>query len=362
MPQWVIRRQAIKVFALAIVPLLHSSLLAKPDADDSIANQLSKLNDDDAGAQVNAADLLAMIPPADDQRSAVLAGLVLHLFSDDTRLRLACVNAYSHWATAADVPVLKKVVASPPHAKDLDGSPNCWAAAVMGLLRLDPAEAQTAMQSRTSDFFFRVACKQNLLKHAELNPDAADACLKLLRMLDADEQISTSVEDAMQMLASDAAGTRGKGASVLQIAVVDPKQQDAVLKLLASHLHSSKAGTREAYVRAYLHWATADQVREIQGIAAFPEDPENDPGNQNCWADATAALVRLNLESAAIDSFNSRSDVPFFKDFVSRKIDDLARENVPGQELAYRLHEQFKAPRVRRLKPVQPGPDNSQKA
>jgi hypothetical protein len=352
---------SVGVFALLLVALLETRAVAKSD-DDSIAAQLTKLNDDDANAQITAADTLTIIPPEDEQRPAVLAGLVTHLFSDDNRLRLACVNAYSHWATTSEIPVLKKVVAMPPHPKDLDGSPNCWASAVMGLLRLDEAQAATAMQSRAGDFFFREACKQNLLKHAELNPDAAESSLKLLRMFDSDEQVTTSLDDAMQLLASDSANTRAKGASVLQIAVVDPRQRDAVLKLLASHLHSSSAGTRETYVRAYLHWAGVDQAQEIQGIVAFPEDPDRDPANQGCWADATAALVRLNLESAAIDSFNSRSDVAFFKDFLSRKIDDIARENVAGQGLAFRLHEQLKAPRARHLKPIHSGTDNSQKA
>ena len=324
-------------------------------APPSIDENLTDLNGDDAHEQVAGAARLSIVPLDDTNRTKVIAALQQHLNSSDHSLRQASVNAFVHWATKGQIPELIKVVATRSTNEAQDGSAGCCAAAVCGLVRLDPDAADQAVRGRMNDFFFRSGATQELLKVAEFEPMYSATAVRLLKLIDVDDQmVNTSVHDAETMLQSDSATIRSNGANSLAIAVIDAKERGNVLNLLKQHLQSPDGRSRLPFVRAFVHWADQTNVSDLQAIIAFPTVVKRNNGNEDCWAAAIAGLVRLNAATEAIDSYNSRADANFMNFAVSRLLDKLARGVGPEQPLAFDLLQQLKTGRSPRLKSSAP--------
>jgi hypothetical protein len=101
------------------------------------------------------------------QRTAVLAALKPFLNQPLADARLPFVQAFAHWASRDQVPDLLGVVDFPQTVQGLTGQERVWAAAVVGLVRLDPDAADRAIDRRIDDFFFRHDCETALKPLAE---------------------------------------------------------------------------------------------------------------------------------------------------------------------------------------------------
>ena len=93
-------------------------------------------------------------------RTKVLAALKPHLNDSDSATRKPFVQAYAHWATKEQVPDLRGVIDVPEKVEGLSGQEACWAAATVGLVRLDPDRATDALEKRIDVFFYRVECSR----------------------------------------------------------------------------------------------------------------------------------------------------------------------------------------------------------
>jgi hypothetical protein len=105
--------------------------------------------------QVDAARWLASceLTPADHDQ--VIGLLRPHLMEPDGHTREPFVHAFAYWAEAADIDDLAGVVDYPETVSGISGQEDCWADAVIGLLRLSPDAALKATKQRVSAFFFR---------------------------------------------------------------------------------------------------------------------------------------------------------------------------------------------------------------
>jgi hypothetical protein len=294
-------------------------------------------------------------------RPDVLKALEPHVASDDRTLRLGSVQAYVHWGTRSQVPELLKIVAASSSTEAQDGSAGACAAAVIGLVRLDPLAAERGVRGRMDDFFFRDRTTLELQRMAEIEPAYSATAVELLKLIDPDDKsVQMSVRDAVKMLASDSAAARTDAANALKIAPVTEQDRGAVLRLLSTHLQSADGRTRLPFVRAFVHWSDSTNAVDLQQIVAFPETAELNRGNEDCWAFAIGGLVRLNMANAAIDAYNSRVEDRMLNFAVTRVMEDLARGTEPCQSLASDLLDQLKMPRASRLKPIVPSaPANS---
>jgi hypothetical protein len=162
---------------------------AQPDAFDMLYNldksdvtqmsldeAISLLKNDAAGDKVRGAQALAIAVLRPDHKDAVLQGLQPHLMGNNGHARLPFVQAFSHWATPQEIPTLQAIIAYPTTVSGISGHEDCWAAATVGLLRLDPQAAAEAMHSRADAFFYRTSLHHDLESIAKGNgPNAAIA-------------------------------------------------------------------------------------------------------------------------------------------------------------------------------------------
>jgi len=139
--------------------LLNSDANAKiktvADAENLLAGSVP-------AQQVEAARWLytCEITPADHDK--VISLLKPHLMEPEGNTREPFVHAFAYWAEAADVTDLAGVVDYPETVSGLTGQENCWADAVIGLLRISPDAALTATKKRVSYFFFRTSLSGQL--------------------------------------------------------------------------------------------------------------------------------------------------------------------------------------------------------
>jgi hypothetical protein len=142
----------------------------------SVSDAVALLRSDSAGDRTRGANALAHAVVSTTDRAAVLALLKPHLMGNSGRARLPFVQAFAHWATQQDVPTLASVVAYPATVSGLTGHEDCWAAATVGLSRLDPQIALEAAKSRGGVFFYRASLHRFLEPIAQSNsPMAATA-------------------------------------------------------------------------------------------------------------------------------------------------------------------------------------------
>ena len=139
-------------------------------------------NDRDAGQRTFGATWLLMTDADPAQRESVLAMLKPHLNETaNADARVAFVRAYAHWADKTHVPDLLAVVDYPEKPQGLNEQQRSWAAAVVGLTRLDPDAAAAAVDKRVSDFFFRNECAMALKPLAENDVPQRAVAAKLIR-------------------------------------------------------------------------------------------------------------------------------------------------------------------------------------
>jgi hypothetical protein len=149
----------------------------------TVADSIDLLRSDSARDRTRAADALshAVIRPGD--RAAVLALLKPHLMGNKGRARLPFVQAFAHWATAENVADLKAIIAYPATAIGNTGHEDCWAAATVGLARLDPKAAGEALAARSSAFLYRVTVQRFLEMLAKAAGPTAPTAAWLLKQL-----------------------------------------------------------------------------------------------------------------------------------------------------------------------------------
>jgi S1-C subfamily serine protease len=334
---------------IAPVPLQLPDVPDTSTGPDSIDSALAGLTSENGRTQTMAADALRFAPLKARHRAAVLTALALHLASDDIGLRVACIQAYAHWATTNEVPALEKVAITPQQNAATGNAPAGWGAAVLGLTRLNPAAAQRAIAARKTDFFFCEHSASELLKLAEFDPRYAGLALQLLRSFDVfHPAIKTSLSESVRMLESDAASTRATACESLKIAAIEPRERKRVLALLATHLSAPEGNARVNYVHAYVHWAEESNLKDLQSIVDFPiAGPFND--HNRCWSAAVIAMIRLRAVQLAVDSYNSRADDVGFHSNVTTALRDMAENTGPEQWVAANFLEQLKDGRNPRL-------------
>ena len=149
----------------------------------SVADSIALLRSDAAADRTKGANSLAHAVIEPSEQATILGLLKPHLNGSNGRARLAFVQAFAHWATPGDVAALESVVASPATVSGISGHEDCWAAATIGLARLDPAAAATALKSRAGVFFYRAAVQRQLeFLAAGHSPSAAVASWLLVQL------------------------------------------------------------------------------------------------------------------------------------------------------------------------------------
>jgi hypothetical protein len=146
----------------------------KTDPDHATAGQIQGaadatrlVLDPDPNLQRRGADWLAKNDVDPAQRGNVLAALKLMLNEPDGRRRLSFVQGYARWADSTRIADLAAVIDYPEKPQGLSGHETCWAAAMVGLVRLDADAANRAVEKRINNFFFRVDTTRFLKPLAE---------------------------------------------------------------------------------------------------------------------------------------------------------------------------------------------------
>jgi hypothetical protein len=149
----------------------------------SVADAIGLLRSDSAADRSRAADALshAVVQPSD--RATVLALLKSHLMGDNGRARLPFVWAFAHWATPDNVTDLKSVIAYPITATGNNGQEECWAAATVGLARLDPKAAAEALAARSKAWPYGVTVQRFLETIVKAGGPTAPTAAWLLKQL-----------------------------------------------------------------------------------------------------------------------------------------------------------------------------------
>jgi hypothetical protein len=149
----------------------------------SVADAIGLLRSDSAADRSRAADALshAVVQPSD--RATVLALLKPHLMGDNGRARLPFVWAFSHWATPDNVTDLKAIIAHPATATGNNGQEECWAAATVGLARLDPKAAAEALAARSKAWLYGVTVQRFLETIVKAGGPTAPTAAWLLKQL-----------------------------------------------------------------------------------------------------------------------------------------------------------------------------------
>ena len=301
---------------------------------DWVNGAISNLSGDDERGQKDAANQLGTALVYAPVRAAVLAALEPHLNSNDKDFRKSCVIAYGHWATAAQEQQLLQVVATPAHPPTMSGDEPCWAAAVSALLSLDPKAAQGAAAYRADAFFFRDAMGPILFAWAADSGPEQPVAYQILKALDpSNDGVQLSISDALPLLQSDAASDRIRAAKSLACVPIDPSERADVMAALRPHLMGSNGGPRLAFVSAFAHWATAQDVPTLQAIIAYPQSVTGLTGHEDCWAAATAGLARLDV-SAAADAVRSRSSYFLYRVDVHKCLEPIAHGCGPASQTA----------------------------
>jgi len=200
---------------------------------------------------------------------------------------------------------------------------------VAALINLDSKAAGDAMESRTDNFFFRTGMASSLTTLTELNDQSQPAAYGMLKQLDpANQIVQLSVPDAEDLLRSDSAKDRTKGAECLAHAVVDGPDRSDVIALLKPHVMGSNGHARLPFVMAFAHWATAGDVPTLKGIVGYPATVTGISGHEDCWAAATVGLARLD-PAAAQDAVRSREGAFFYTESLRRCLEPVAQGNGP---------------------------------
>ncbi len=151
----------------------------------SIAQAEQLLGTDVISDQVRAAKWLANEPIAAGEQSKVIGLLKHHLNDRDPMVRLPFVQAFAQWASIGEIADLSAVLDRPAQISRGDGQPigqheQCWASAVIGLLRLDPTAATQATDKRISSFFFRAALQNKLSEISNVDGPDRERALDLM--------------------------------------------------------------------------------------------------------------------------------------------------------------------------------------
>lgn len=352
------RNHHVLLLAVALVGLggFRRQQATAPDYDQWLNGMIERLSGDDDSAQRKAADQLAVAAVYSPVRTKVLTALDPHLNGGNKDLRLRCVKAYGHWATAAEAPKLLTVVATPANPPQMSGAEPCWAAAAAALVSLDPPSARKAMEQRLGSFFFRSDLTNALVILTTENGPAQAQAFELLKQVDPNNAaVQLSVTDAIALLRSDSAADRGRGAGALAHAVVEPTDQPTIIALLKPHLNGSNGRSRLPYVQAFAHWATRQQVPDLESVIAQPARVSGISGHEDCWAAATASLARLDPQAAA-KALRSRAGVFFYRAAVQRLLEKLAAGHSPSAPTASWLLSQLQPDKSPPLPPnFEPG-------
>lgn len=141
--------------------------IEKPDVSDapkSVEEAKNLLKGTNASDQAHAAICLAQAKPDASNRQEVLALLESCLDDPNARRRAAFVRAYGRWAEREQVPRLVQMLQTPKGRPD--GDDLVWAAALVALMRLDPAAAESVILERRGELWFRLTVDSALEDYA----------------------------------------------------------------------------------------------------------------------------------------------------------------------------------------------------
>lgn len=144
------------------------------------------------------------------------------------------------------------------------------------------------------------------------------------------------IASTLEKLSGDDEAAQNKAADQLSIAIVYPPVRAKVLAGLEPHVNSTNKDFRLRCVKAYGHWATAAQTKQLLSIVATPPNPPNMSGDEPCWAVSVAALVSLNPD-AARSAMQRRMGNFFFRTGLADLLSGLTAEDGPAQPAAYDL-------------------------
>jgi hypothetical protein len=243
----------------------------------------------------------------------------------DGKTRLAYVVAFANWSEAAQKDDLVAIVAFPETIQGISNQEANWAAAIGALVRIDPATAATAMDSRHTAFFFKGEMQKVLQVLAEVSgPQRIPASQLLNTLLNSDPRAKIkTVADAEKMLAGSVPSQQVDAAKWLASCELTPNDQDQVIALLRPHLQEPDGHVREPFVHAFAYWAEAANVDDLVGVVDTPDTVTGISGHEDCWADAVIGLLRLNPD-AALKATNKRVSVFFFRAKLSSLLTPIA--------------------------------------